>query len=174
MVLWIKFYWNTATFAACLCSTTGKLKNYNRDSIAHKAYNIFCLDPCKKKKKFVDSYSKGTEDQRAQWWKHNASQWRWKSRGVTGEERNTEGMLRGGVGEAGVQRGMRGGTERGAGQPGHPRGRSDLRRQHSPSLEIISRNLQTWMQILVCIKQFLKFLFSFVCPDGPESPERRC
>ena len=44
----------------------------------------------------------------------------------------------------------------------------------TPHLEIISRNLQTWVQILVCIKQLLKLLFSFVRPDGPESPERRC
>ena len=34
-----------------VCSTTGKLKNYNR--IVHKAYNIFCLDPCKKKKSLL-------------------------------------------------------------------------------------------------------------------------
>ena len=30
------------------------------------------------------------------------------------------------------------------------------------------------MQVLVCIEQFLKTLFSFVRPDGPQSPERRC
>ena len=37
------------------------------------------------------------------------------------EEGSTEGMLREGVGEAGVQRGMWGSTERGAGQPDHLR-----------------------------------------------------
>ena len=39
--------------------------------------------------------------------------------------------------------GRGGSTERGAGQPGHLRGRSSLRRQNTASFKIISRNLQT-------------------------------
>ena len=60
--------------------------------------------------------------------------------GKRGTQRDAE---RKGWGEAGVQRGMRGSTERGADQQDHLRGRSGLRRQHFASFEIISRNSQT-------------------------------
>ena len=52
---------------------------------------------------------------------------------MKGEGGAQRGCREEGVGEAGVQRGRRGGIERDAGQQDHLRGRSGLRRQHIPS-----------------------------------------
>ena len=68
---------------ACLCATTAKVSSCNRHSIAHKPYNIFCLD-LHKKEKFADSCPKETEVHRAQWHKNNARQSEEKSRGWQG------------------------------------------------------------------------------------------
>ena len=175
LVLKRKFYWKTAIcwciIFACLCATTAKVSSCSRHSIAHKAYNIFHLDFCKKQN-FTESCPKETEVHRTVmegqckpsgeksrgWWG------RGEHRGDAERKRWARWVCRGGhVGD----------RERGAGLLGHLRGRSGLRRQHIPS-EIISRNLQTRVQILICVEQLLKPLFSFVCPDGPESPQRRC
>ena len=93
MVLKIKFYWNTETaicwciILACLCATTAKVSSCNRHSIAHKPYNIFCLD-LHKKEKFADSCPKETEVHRAQWHKNNARQSEEKSRGWQGRRKH--------------------------------------------------------------------------------------
>ena len=49
LLLWVKFYWNTATLV-CLCivygcflSTTPELSNWGRDHMAHKASNVYYL-----------------------------------------------------------------------------------------------------------------------------------
>ena len=126
-----------------------------------------------KKTMFADSCPKKTENHRTQWWKDNTSQSGDASRGWKGRGVHTGVGERKGWGSQ-VCRGCHGVAQEIACQLGHLRGRSSLRREHTPSLEIISKNLQTWMQVLVCIEQLLKSLFSFVHPDGPESPERRC
>ena len=176
LVLKRKFYWKTAIhwciIFACLCATTAKVSSCNRHSIAHKAYNIFYLD-LREKQNFTESCPKQKEVHRAQWWKDNASQSGEKSRGWRGRGEHRGDAERKGWARWVCRGGHAGDTERGAGLLGHLRWRSGLRRQHIPS-EKISRNLQTWVQILICVEQLLKPLFSFVCPDGPESLQRRC
>ena len=147
---------------AILCATTGNLRSYNRHRTANKAGSL--LTPALRRQK---------TNHRAQWCKDNTSQSGeasrgWKGRGVHRGDGERKGWVRQ------VCRGGRGAAQESDGQLGHLRGRSGLRRQNIPSLEIIARNLQTWMQVLMCIKQLLKTMFSSVCPDGPESPERRC
>ena len=176
LVLKIKFYWNTVIgwclIFACLCATMAKVSSCNIDSTQSLQY--FLSEPLGKKKSLLTpalkrQTSTGHSDGRTL----RASQGR-KARLWGGNRGTQSGCWEEGVGDAGVQRATWADTQRGAGQSGHLGQRSGLRRQHIPSLEIISRNVQTWVQILVCIKQLLKLLFSFVCPDGPESPERRC
>ena len=171
-----QFYWNTAirwcSIFAFLYATTAKVSSCIRHSIAHKAYNIFYLDLCKKEK-LTKSFPKETEVHRAQWWEDHASQSGEKSRGWWGSGEHWGGAERKGWGRE-VCRGERGSdTKRGAGQQDHLGGKSASEGSTS-HLEIIPRNLQTWVQILICIKQILKLLFGFVCLDGPESQERRC
>ena len=155
---------------ACLCATIAKMSSYNRDSTQSLQYFLF--GPLKKEK-FTDSCLKETDVHRAQWWKDNAGQSGEKSRAVrggTGEHRGDP--ERKGWGRQ-VFRGPRGLTHSEVLASQATWMGVSLRRQHIPSLEVISRNIQTWVQILVCIKQLLKLLFCFVCPDGPESLERR-
>ena len=175
LVLKRKFYWKQP-FSDGLSLRVFALQQLRwvvaTDSTAHKAYNIFYLDLCKKQN-FTESCPKETEVHRAQWWKDNASQSGEKSRGLWGRGEHRGDAERKAWGRQVCRGGHRGDTERGAGLLGHLRGTSGLRRQHNPS-EMISKNLQTWVQILICIKQLLKPLFSFICPDGPESPQRRC
>ena len=175
LVLKRKFYWKQP-FADVLSLLVFALQQPRwvvaADSTTHKAYNIFYLSLCKKQN-FTESYPKETEVHRAQWWKDNASQSGEKSRGWWERGEHRRDAERKGWGRQVCGRGPVGDRERGAGLLGHLRWRSGLRRHHIPS-EIISRNLQTWVQILICVEQLLKALFSFVCPDGPESPQRRC
>ena len=178
LVLKIKFYWKTeitihwCIIFACLCATTAKVSSYNRHSIAHKP-TIFSIWIFTKKKSLLTLALKkwkstGHRDARTM----HASQRR--KAGDDREDGSTEGMLRG-WGRGGRYAEEDEGRHRERDWPSRPPEREvSLRRQHIPSLEIISRNLQTWVQILVCIKQFLKLLFSFARPDGPESLERRC
>ena len=178
LILYINFYWNTETaifwciIFAPLCATTAKVSSCNRHSIAHKPtiFSIWIFT----KKKLADTLtlkrqkSTGHCDARTM----RASQGR--KAGDDREEGSTEEML---WGRGGGGRCVEGDEEwhRKRCWPTRPPEREvSLRREHIPSFEIISRNLQTWVQILVCIKQFLKLLFSFEHPDGPESPERRC
>ena len=162
--------------AICWCSifayfgaTIAKSSSCNRDSMAHKAYHVYYLALWKNC--LLTPVLKG-QSHRANWQLDNTSQLgeKW---GVTGGEGNTEGMLRGGWGGRCAGREPEADTDRGAGRQDHLRGGSGLWREHIPSFEIISRNLQTWVQVLARLKQFLKLLLGFVCPDGPESLERR-
>ena len=75
---------------------------------------------------------------------------------MEGQHKPVRGRKQGMEGKRGAQRvgerkewgrqvckGVRGAAQESAGQPGYLRGRSGLRKQNTPSFEIISRNLQT-------------------------------
>ena len=102
LVLKRKSYWKTAIhwciIFACLCATTAKVGSCSRHRIAHKAYNIFYLDLCKKQN-FTESCPKETEVHRAQWWKDNANQSGEKSKGSWGRgEHRRDAERKGGGG----------------------------------------------------------------------------
>ena len=69
----------------------------------------------KKRKKFLNSCPKERENHRAQWWKDEGQgkQGRGEKQGVMGKRGAQRDAERKGWGEAGVQRGMKGSTERG-------------------------------------------------------------
>ena len=87
------------------------MSSCSRHSIAHKAYNIFYLDLCKKKKKLLSlalnrQKPTGHSDGKTM----QASQGR--KAGGDGEEGSTEGMLRGSGGQGGCAEGDMWVTER--------------------------------------------------------------
>ena len=125
------------------CATTGKLKSYNRDSKAHKTYNIFYLTLCQNK--FVDSPStlaphptpthQRNRKPQGSMQEGQCKPVRVEKQGGQQKRGTQRGYWEEGVEETGMQRAMWGSTEIGAGQQDHLRGMSDLRRQQIPSLK---------------------------------------